>query len=141
MGSIGFLLDFEFSGVVLGVGRCPISFLAPWRFKTLDSQPGKCNMGPVSIVLHDFRPFRKRCHGFLARYLSCFRPSRPKNLFSTFSVETKKVRHEKLCRFVVVSPREVLFLTCSCQFQILSFSYFFKASALFRSQSSRKSVH
>ena len=141
MGSIVFLLDFEFSGAVLGVGRCPIGFLETWRFKTLDSQPGKCNMSPVSIDFHDFRLFRKRCHGFLARYLSCFRPGRQKIGFSRLSVETKKMRGEKLCRFVVVSARELPYLTFSCQFKIVSFWSFFKAPALFRFQSSRKSVH
>ena len=139
--SIGFLLDFELSGVVLGVGRCPIGFVAPWRFKTLDSQPGKCNMGSVSIDFHDFRLFRKRCHGFLARYLSCFRPGRQKIGFSRLSVETKKMRGEKLCRFVVVSARELPYMAFSCQFKIFSFRHVFKHPTLFLSQSSRKSVH
>ena len=29
-------------------GSGPIGLVAPWRFKTLDSQPVKSNMGPVS---------------------------------------------------------------------------------------------
>ena len=39
---------------VLGVGSGPIGLVAPWRFKTLDSQPEKSNMGPVSTDFHDF---------------------------------------------------------------------------------------
>ena len=54
MGSIGFLLDFEFYKAVLGVGMRPIRLMAPLRFKTLDSQPEKSNMGPVSTHLYDF---------------------------------------------------------------------------------------
>ena len=54
MGSIGFLVDFEFYMTVLGVGMCPIGLGAPLRFKTLDSQPEKSNMGPVSVHAHDF---------------------------------------------------------------------------------------
>ena len=98
-------------------------------------------MGPVSTVFHDFRPFRKRCHGFLARYLSCFRPSRPKTLFSTFSVETKKMRDEKLCRFVVVSPREVHFSVGLCHFEFSDFLTFLKLLSFVLFQSSPESVH
>ena len=54
MGSIGFLVDFEFYMAVLGVGRGPIGLVAPLRFKMIDSQPEKSNMRPVSIVFHDF---------------------------------------------------------------------------------------
>ena len=54
MGSIGFLVDFEFYMAVLGVGRGPIGLVAPLRFKTLDSQPEKSNMGPVSTDVHYF---------------------------------------------------------------------------------------
>ena len=54
MGSVGFLLDFELSMAVWGVGRDPIGLVAPLRFKTLDSQPEKSHMGPVSINFHDF---------------------------------------------------------------------------------------
>ena len=51
---MGFLVDFEFYMAVLGVGRSPIGLEVPWRFKMLDSQPEKSNMGPVSIIVHDF---------------------------------------------------------------------------------------
>ena len=54
MGSIGFLLDFDFYMAVLGVRSGPIGFIAPLRFKTLDSQPEKSNMGPVQNDFHDF---------------------------------------------------------------------------------------
>ena len=74
MGSIGFLLDFEFSIAVLGVGSGPIGLVAALRFKILDSQPDSSNMGPVWIDVHVFCDFQKRSHGLLARYLSCFRP-------------------------------------------------------------------
>ena len=53
MGSVDFLIDFEFYISVLGVRRGPIGFVAPWRFKTLDSQPEKSNMGPVSTNFND----------------------------------------------------------------------------------------
>ena len=86
-----FLVEFKFY-VVVWVGSGPIGFVAPWRFKTLDSQPERSNMGPVPIDVHDFRVFQKSCHGFLARYLSCFQPNRPNVGFSSFSVGTKKMR-------------------------------------------------
>ena len=54
---MGFLVDFEFYMAVLGVGMCPIGLVAPLRFKTLDSQPEKSNMGPVSIDFHESRIF------------------------------------------------------------------------------------
>ena len=54
MGSVGFLVDFEFSMAVLGVGRVPIGLVTPLRFKWLDSQPDSSNMGPVSIDFHEF---------------------------------------------------------------------------------------
>ena len=37
----------------------PIGLVAPLRFKTLDSQPEKSNMGPVSNNFDDFELFRK----------------------------------------------------------------------------------
>ena len=114
----------------MGVGRGPIGLVAPWRSKTLDSQPGKCNMGPVSIDVHDFQLFQKRCHGFLARYLWCFRPDRRKVVYSSFSVGTKKMRGQKLCRFVVVSPREVHFSFGLCHFKFSDFRSFFEGSVV-----------
>ena len=107
MGSIGFLSDFEFYMAVLGGPSGPMALVAALRFKMPDSQPDSSNMGPVSIDVREFFDFQKSCHGFLTRYLSCFRPNRPKVGFSSFLVRTKKMRDEKLCRFVVVSPREV----------------------------------
>ena len=141
MVSIGFLLGLEFSGVVWGVGRCPVGFVAPWTFKTLDSQPGKCHMSPVSIDFHDFRLFRQRCQGFLAWYLSCFRPGRRKVHSSSFSVETEKMRDEKLCRFVVVSPREVHLSPGLCHFKFSDFQSFLKVLPFVLFQSSPESVH
>ena len=56
---MGFLEDFEFYMAILGVGRVPIGLVAPWRFKTLDSQPDSSNMGPVPIDVHEFAIVRK----------------------------------------------------------------------------------
>ena len=78
VGSIGFLADFEFYMAVLGVPSGPIGFVAALRFKWLDSQPEKSNMGPVWTDFHDFEHFQESCRGFLARYLPCFRPGAPK---------------------------------------------------------------
>ena len=107
MGSSGFVVDFEFYMAVWGVPSGPIGFVLPLRFKWLDSQSDSSNMGPVPIDVSDFRVFQKSCNGFLARYLSCFGPSRPRVGFSRFSVGTKKMHDEKLRRIVAVSPREV----------------------------------
>ena len=113
----GFLADFESYMTVLGVRRGPNGLIASWP----DSQPGKSNMGPVLVDFRDFKIFRKSGDVSLARYLSCFRPGAPKHRFSTFSVGTKKMHGEKLCRFVVVSPREVPALTFSRPCKISNF--------------------
>ena len=109
---------------VLGVPSGPIGFIAPWRFKILDSQPDSSIMGPVQTDFHDFEHFQKSCRGFPARYLLCFRPGAPKTRFSSFLIGTKKMRGEKLCRFVVVSPREVPSLQYSCPFKIFELAHF-----------------
>ena len=109
---------------VLGVRRGPIGLVAALRFKILDSQPEKSNMGPVWTDFHDFEQFQKSCRGFPARYLQCFRPGAPKTILSSFSMENNKMRGEKLCRFVVVSHREVPSLTISCPFKIFNFPSF-----------------
>ena len=141
VGSIGFLQDFEFYMAVFGVGRCLIGLVAPWRFKMLDSQPEKSNMGPVQADFHDFFIFRKSQDDCLARYLSCFRAGASKSTFSNVLVGTKKLRDEKLCRFVVVSPREVPSLPFSCPFKILIFRPFLNFPVLFLFQFLQKSVH
>ena len=117
---------------VLGVPSGPIGFVAPLTFKILDSQPEKSNMGPVWTDFHDFEHFQKSCRGFPARYLPCFRPGAPKTILSSFLMGTKKMRDEKLPRFVVVSPREVLYLPISCPFKILIFRTFFEGPSRFR---------
>ena len=124
VGSIGFLADFEFYIAVLGLPSGPIGFAAALGFKWLDSQSDMSNMGPVWTDFHDFEHFQKSCRGFRARYLPCFRPGAPKTGFSSFSTGTKKMRDEKLRRFVVVSPREVPSLPVWCPFKILIFRYF-----------------
>ena len=141
MGSVGFLADFESYMAVLGVRRGPIGFIAPLRFKWLDSQPDSSNMGPVPTDVHDFLTFLKSQDGFLTRYLSCFRAGASKFAFSRLSVETKKNRDEKLRRFVVVSPREVPYLTFSHPFKIFNFRSFLKAAPICRSQFRECSVH
>ena len=77
MGSIGFLVEFELYMVVLGVGRGPIGLVPPLRFKTLDSQPEKSNVGPASTGFHDFRLLQKSCDDSPACYLPWFRPGAP----------------------------------------------------------------
>ena len=111
--------------VVLRVSRGPIGFTAPLSFKLLDSRPVESDMGADTIDFHDFRLFQKSCHGFEAWYSSCFRPNCRRVGFSCFSVETRKMRGEKLRRFVVVSPRGVPSVSFSWPFQLqvpLSFS-------------------
>ena len=112
---------------VLGVGMGPIGLVAALRFKMLDSQLDSSNMGTVPIDFHDFCDVQKSCRGFLAWYLWCFRPGASNLAFSRFPVGTKKMRDEKLCRFVVVSPREVPYSTFSCPFKISNFRSFLKA--------------
>ena len=74
VGSVGVLVDFEFSIAVLGVGRVPIGLVAPLRFKILDSQPDSLSMDPVSTDFHAIYDFLKSWGGVLTRYLSCFWP-------------------------------------------------------------------
>ena len=44
---------------VLGVPSGPIGLVAALRFKILDSQPEKSNMGPVWTDFHDLNIFKK----------------------------------------------------------------------------------
>ena len=104
MGSVGFLVDFEFYMAVLGVPSGPIGLVAPLRFKILDSQPVKSDMILVPTHVHDFRHFQKSYRGLLAQYLSYFELGRPQNGFSSCAVGTRKIGDKKLRRFVVVSP-------------------------------------
>ena len=138
MGSIGFLPDFEFCVAALGVPSGPMALVAASRFKTTDSQSDSSNMGPVPTDFHDLRLFRKSCHGFLARYLSCFRSNSPKVYILRFLVGTQKMRGEQLHRFVVVSPWEVPSLPFSCPFKILIFRPFLKPLLVFLSPSPQK---
>ena len=141
MGSVGFLVDFEFSMAVLGVGGVSIGLVAPLRFKWLDSQPDSSNMGPVSIDFQEFCDFLKSWGGFLTRYLSCFRPGCFTIHIFQFSVGIKKNRDEKLRRFVMVSPRGVPSLTFSGPFKMLIFRSFLQAPSIFLSQFQEFSVH
>ena len=112
---------------VLGLPSGPIGFVAPLGFKILDSQPEKSNMGPVPTDFYDFLTFQKSQDGFVTRYLSCFRAGASKFVFLRFSVGTKKNRDEKLCRFVVVSCREVLSFAFSWPFKIFNFRSFLRS--------------
>ena len=95
MGSIGFLFDIEFHMAVLGVGRGPIGLVAPLRFKWLNSQPEKSNRGPVPTGFHDFCDLQKSRHGFLTRYLSCFRPGGfTTHMFQVFGRDQKEPRRK-----------------------------------------------
>ena len=62
-------LDFEFFMVVWRVGFGSIGFVPPLRFKKLDSQPVKSDIGVVPLDVHDLCDFRKSCRGFLTWYL------------------------------------------------------------------------
>ena len=140
-GPLEFCCFLKFYIAVLGVWRGPIRLVAPWRFKMLDSQPDKSNMGPVSTDFHDLIIFQKGCHGFLARYLPCLRPGRSQVGFFSFSTGTKKLRSEKIYRFELVSPREVPSLTFSCPFKMSVLRSFLKAPPFFLSQFQESSVH
>ena len=95
MGSIGHLVDFEYSITVLGVPSGPIGFVATVGFKILDSQPDSSNMGPVSTVFHYFCDFLKSWGGFLTRYLSCFRPGCfTIHIFQVFGRDQKEPRRK-----------------------------------------------
>ena len=109
-GSIGFLADFEFYMVVLGVPSGPIAFAAPLGFKILDSQPDSSSMGPVPTDFHVLGDFQKRSHGFFAWYLSCFRPG----CFQIHSFEVFGPNHKEPRRKVTqirggITARSALF--------------------------------
>lgn len=96
MGSIGFLLDFEFSIAFLVVGSGTIELVAPCRFKTFDSRPVRSNMGTFPIDFDDFRQFQKSRHGFLAWHSSCFRPGRLEKSFFKFFDRSRKDARRKV---------------------------------------------
>ena len=70
-----------------------------------------------------------------------FGPDASKFAYFRFSVGIKKMRGEKLCRFVVVSPREVPYSTFSCPFKILDVRSFLKTPLLCLSQFRDFRVH
>ena len=122
-GVLGFLLDFELYIQILGVRKGPMGFIAPWRFKALDSQPVKSNMGPASIDFHDFDFFGKVVMASWPGIYSAFGSGVQKYNFRLDRSEPKSCA-TKICRFVVVSPREVHSSSFPCPFDILSFWYF-----------------
>ena len=90
------LVDFEFYMAVLGIGMGPIGLGAPLRFKTLDSQPEKSNMGPGSINFHHCPTFQKSGDDSLLSYLPCFRPGDLRKRFSTFLGRDQKDARRKV---------------------------------------------
>ena len=67
-----------------------------------------------------------------------WRPGNQKSWFSRFSVDIKKLLGEKLCRFVVVSPRRGPSFAFSCPFNIFHFRSCLKAPPIFLLRSSQK---
>ena len=123
-----FLSDFDFFRPELRVRRGLIGFIVVLRFETPQSQPGKFNIGPVSTHVHDFGSFQGSGHDSGARYLSCFRPGQPKSENSSFPGRTEKLRAEKLCRMMVVSPRDLNLSAVLCLIKISDFRSFLKIS-------------
>ena len=76
MGSIRSLPDFTPPVGVWEVRRRHIGFVAPLRFKRLDVQPKKSNVGPVSTDLHDLHVVARSCNCFESWYLLRIRPGR-----------------------------------------------------------------
>ena len=76
--------------VVLAVGRASIGLVAPLRFKWLDSQPVKSDVGPVPIDFHDFHIFFSDKLSWLPGLVFCFRPGRPRFRLPRHSVGTKR---------------------------------------------------
>ena len=127
--------------VVWGVGRDPIGFVAPLRFKPLDSQPEKSNMGPVSTNVHDFELFRKVVEASWPSICRVFGPVDLKTYFGGFrsvpkSCATKSYAdswryHLDKC---LIRPFHVhLFFNC--------FRAFSETPSLRLSQSRESSVH
>ena len=112
---------------VLGARRGPIGLVAALRFKILDSQPDSSNMGTVWIDVHVFHDFRKGPMASWHGIYRVFSPGASKFAYVRFSVGIKKMRGEKLCRFVVVSPREVPYSIFSCPSKISNVRSFLKA--------------
>ena len=75
------------------------------RFIWTDSQPGKWHMGSFSIIFHNLGIVPTSSGGRLAWYLQYFRPGRPNFVNISFLSRSKKMRAEKLYRFVVVLCR------------------------------------
>ena len=65
--------------------------------------------GSFSNIFKDFATSPRSSGGRLAWYLSHFRPGRPNFINISFLGRSKKMRAEKLCRFVVVLCRDLCF--------------------------------
>ena len=113
MGSVGswdFLVDFEFYMAVLGARRGPIGLVSPWKFKILDSEPDTSNMDPFQTNFYDFDHFPNSYVGFLARYLSCFRPGCfQKCNFDVFGRNQKDARQKVMQIRGGITSRSALF--------------------------------
>ena len=71
------------------VGSGPIGFASPSRFKTLDSQAVKKNIGPVPLDVHEISEFQKRCRGFLTVCVVFSAWARPHLYFRGFLSKAK----------------------------------------------------
>ena len=107
----------------------------------LASQPEKSNMGPVQADFHDFVIFEKVIMDLWPGICCVFGLVPSQDRFSRLWAGTKKMRDEKLCRFVVVSAREVPSLSFSCRFKIRIFRLFLKAPLIYLSRFRECSVH
>ena len=74
----------------------------------------------------NFMIFRKNVAVSWPGFYRVFCPGASKSAISMFSVGFKKMRDKKLCRFVVVSLREVPYSTVSCSFKIFIFRLFLR---------------
>ena len=105
-------------------------------------------LSPIRWIWVQFRPmfmkfviFRKVDMASWHGIYHVFGPGASKSAIPMFSVGIKKMLDKKLCRFVVVSPREVPYSTFSCPFKIFNFRSFLKAPSICRSQFREFSVH
>ena len=80
---------------VLGVPSGPIGLVAALRFKILDSQPEKSNMGPVWTDFHDFEHFQKKLSWLPGPVFTVFSAwSSQNNTFEFFNGDQKDARRK-----------------------------------------------
>ena len=105
-------------------------------------------LSPIRWIWVQFRPismkyviFRKVDMASWHDFYRVFCPGASKSAISMFAVGTKKMRDEKLCRFVVVSPREVPYSSFLWPFKIFNCPSFLKDPLLCLAQFRQFSVH